>query len=181
MLRCLFTRCAALVLLSLPIFGGSIAVDGSWHEFFFRSAPSAVVSCGDGCSSTTSPVAEQTSAPAWTFSGPATLVVLDLFLQGDRFQVFDNLASLGTTSVVINNGSNPCGGNIACALGDTNYSRVTFLLGAGPHSLTMDVIQNATGVASGAAAFQVSGVPEPGTMLLLGAGLVSLGLLRLRK
>lgn len=168
-------RCFSAMLLAMPVFGGAILPDGSYHEFQFGTATSAVFSCAGGCDATSNPIAEQTSSPPWTFTtaGPATLFVLDLFFKGDRFQFFDNLVSVGTTSVVANTGVNSCSGDIACATADAGYSRLSVALSAGAHSLTGSVIANATGAsAGGAAVFSVatSAVPEPGTMVLIGLG-----------
>ena len=94
------------------------------------------------CSSTTTinPGADTTTAPPWTFSGPASLLVLDLFLSGDQFQVFDNSVSLGLTSapgVTIQ-----CGqvliGDIGCALADLDFSRGVYVFGPGNHSITIN-------------------------------------------
>src|SRR5207249_508896 len=103
------------------------------------------------CTATTNPVADQTKAPPWTFSGPATITVLDLFLRGDRFELLDNAVSQGQTSVVVNDGGGTCSNNIGNCLADLTYSRGVFVLGAGNHSLTINVIQNAAGSVSGAA------------------------------
>jgi hypothetical protein len=107
------------------------------------------------------------------------LTVVGLFSQGDRFQVFDFGTSLGVTTFVVNNGTDVCGGNIECARDSAVYSHGYFFLGARDHFLTINVIQNATGTSGGVAVFNL--VPEPGTMLLLSAGLVGVGLLRFRR
>jgi hypothetical protein len=193
MFRSIWSRFTAVAVLAVPMYGAvingtdpldaAITPDGTWHEFEFSQATSAVFDCAGGCIGTVNPVAVQ-DAPPWTFTGPATITVLDLFQRGDRFQLFDNAASLGTTSVVVNDGTNPCDNNIGCALADTGYSRLVVAVGAGSHSLTLNIIQNATGTTGGAAVFQASAstvVPEPGTMMLMGGVLVGLGLLRSRR
>lgn len=166
----------ALLLCASPASATPVLVDGTWHQFDFQAAGSSVTSCG-GCAPTSSPLAEQLSTPPWTFSGPATLTVLDLFLIGDRFEAFDFGVSLGTTSVVANTGLSPCFGDISCALANLGYSRLVLDLGAGAHSLTMNVIQNAATSSGGAAVFQLSSavVPEPGTMLLFAAAFAATG------
>ncbi|MEO8096202.1 MAG: PEP-CTERM sorting domain-containing protein [Acidobacteriota bacterium] len=165
----------AMVGMALPSFATAITVDGSYHEFGFSSV-GPVVTCGGSCTGTTSPVAEQTSSPPWTFSGPATIFVVDLFLSTDRFEVFDNAISLGLTSVAVAGGA--CGGDIACSIADARYSRGSFGVGAGAHSLTINFLSGQ----SGAAVFSASNsVPEPGSLLSMGAGLAMLGVWSRRK
>lgn len=177
-----------LAVFNVPALATPIAADDTWHEFLFSLAVSPVVSCGGVCVPTSNPVAEQTSSPPWTFTGPATLTVLDLFSVGDRFEAFDFGVSLGTTTIVVNTGGNPCGGDIACALADPAYSRLIVTIpDAIAHSLTLNVIQNAANTTGGAAAFQLSPsqvpeVPEPATLVLIGSALTgSLVRRRLRK
>jgi hypothetical protein len=111
------------------------------------------------------------------------LDVLDLFIAGDQFDVFDNGVDLGDTSVPTNTGYAACSNDIGCALADANYSLGVYDLGAGDHSITIEVVQNAAGQDGGAAALSVTAAaaPEPGTLALLGAGLGALYLRRRRK
>ena len=143
---------------------GPITVDGPWYEFGVGGVGSAGGDCS-ACSPTVPASVTAGNAP-WTFSGPAFLTVLDLFLSGDRFEVFDNLVSLGLTSAPVQ--GDDCSGNIGCALADPDFSRLVIGLGAGAHSITISTVASPFG--GGAAVFQVR-TPEPTSMLLLGSGL----------
>ena len=85
-------------------------------------------------------------------------------------------------------GTNPCGAvgvlDITRSNGDSRYSRALFALGAGTHAIRIDIIRNAANTTFGQAVFQVTqasaGVPEPDTILLMGAGLLGLAVLRRR-
>lgn len=161
-----------------------IAIDGSYHEFVFGEAPGPAIGClNQNCSPTTNPVADTSSTSPWTFTGPATLFVLDLGHIGDVFGIFDNNVSLGTTSAPSGSG-NPCGFDIACSVGTAGYSRATVPLGAGDHSLTFSIVANAPDTESGSAVFSVSSaasaVPETSAWVLVGSGLVLLGAWRRR-
>lgn len=160
------------------MFADTITTDGGWNSFCFGGVGS-FGAIGLGCATTTDPLANDNVDAPWTFSGPATLQVLDLFQSGDQFDVFDNNVNLGDTSLPIRNSNAPCGNDIGCALSDTapggDYSYGSFDLGAGNHSITIEVVKSPFG--AGAAAFSAtSATPEPSTLLLLGTSLSILGL-----
>jgi hypothetical protein len=167
------------VLLAAPIVSAGPIGFAQWYEFASGAAGDDAHNCGS-CSSTV-PASLDAGDSAYTIhvgAGGANLFVLDLFLSIDQFEVFDNAASLGFTSVPIPGSS--VGGDIAAAIADPAFSRGLFFLGEGDHSL--DFVK--TLGASGAHLFRVDvarePVPEPASMLLLGSGLVGLALRRRR-
>jgi hypothetical protein len=106
-------------------------------------------------------------APPWTFTAPqpgAILLVTDVFLAGDRFEVFDFGSSLGSTSAPV--GSGDCGDDPVVCLSDPNVSKRSFVLAAGNHSITI------YGLTAGSATgyLNVAAVPEPSTLVLLALG-----------
>jgi hypothetical protein len=163
-----FLVLGVLAFSAAPTFASAILTDGSWHEFLFGGVGSFATGCSGSCVPTTDPVAEQTSTAPWTFSGPAVLTVQDLFLSVDRFQVFDNNVSLGDTSV--ETAGSDCGGDIGVCSSNVAFSRGVFSLGAGSHSITIQLIDSGAG--GGAAVLSAAtAAPEPSALPLLGLGL----------
>jgi hypothetical protein len=151
-----------------------IPTTGSWIKFQFQDVGS-FAEVATYSPPTFNPVADQTLAPPWTFSGPAALSVLDLWGSGDRFRVFDNSVELGVTSLPVTGVQ--CLGDIGCALADpTHFSFGAFELGAGNHAITIQVMASPNGPGGAVLSAQSAAVPEPGSLILLMTGIAALGL-----
>ena len=182
-------------LVALPALCGPI-VTNQWYAFGWNgSAPTFGTSLGAGSGYTGSsgtPIAALAcagTAPCtdpWTFSGAASLVVQDLYFDGDRFSIFDSGVLIGATSVPLNDGT-ACGNDPVGCVGNVKFSSGTFNFGAGSHSITMQVLQESNGFSSGQAVFELlaggtttttttttGGVPEPTTLSMMGLGLGAL-------
>jgi hypothetical protein len=150
---------------------------GTWLEFGFGLAGTSAFAC-PGCVPSGGGDSTFLDDPPWTYvsASPTTVTLTDAFQHGDTFELLDFGAVVGMTPFVIADavGSGPDPSDPAFTSLDPLYSHASFLLAPGAHSLTIAVIDSPYD--SGAAYFKVDTVaptiPEPGTVLLLGAGLV---------
>jgi hypothetical protein len=143
---------------------------GQWYEFGFDAVHlSAVIGCQPadpvGVPCRVGIGSLNLDAPPWTFTAPTpvNLSVTDAFLSGDNFTILDFGALVGSTPAVPLAGIS-CGFDPNVCLTDPAFSHATFLLPAGPHSLTM-VVQPAQLLGEGF--FRVQAVPEPSYILVI--------------
>lgn len=150
----------------------------TWYLFGFGGDGSALVSGVGFVPGTNPPTTDAPDGP-WTFTltKKSVLHVQDMFLSGDRFEIFNFGSSLGLTSAPVQ--GSDCDSDLSCAIADANFSSGKFMLGAGSYSITGIVTDSPFG--AGAGAFQVSAVPVPAALPLLVTGLAGLGFLARRK
>ena len=168
----------AAFLLAAPVaHAGAIVVgNANWYEFGFGGAGTFATS-GAGTVPSSGGNSQYADDPAWTWtsSGITVLTVTDAFIAVDQFQIYDFGVAGALTSVPA--GSNPALSDPVLALLNPDYSRGFFYFGAGSHSLTIGQIAGVPG----AGYFRVDTVPEPGTILLLGSGLLGLASFRRKR
>jgi hypothetical protein len=154
---------------------------GQWYTFGFGGVGSAL-SSGATFVIGTNPSSIAAPDPSWDFTlaSDGTLLVLDGFASVDQFQISDLGSIIGSTSAPVPGSS--CGSDITCALNDPNFSRATFSLGAGSHSITGTALQSGLGAGAGFFFISAAAVPEPSTwaMMLLGFGAIGFSLRRRR-
>lgn len=169
--------------LGTPAFAGPVTLD-TWWQFGFDTPGAAVTGCdpadpaGPFCLPSSGAPTAFLDAPTWTFTAPAggaSLRVVDAFLSGEVFQVFDGGVLLGSTSAPT--GGVDCGDDPVVCLATAGMSQASFQLGAGAHALSLVVSDLPSGL--GSAYLQITArdtpaVPEPGALALVLAALAAL-------
>lgn len=148
---------------------GPVPVNGGWQVFNWNGA---------------TPVAVTENPFTFTLATTGVLTIVDGGVDGDQFEVTDNTVVIGNTSVPVNDGG-AGGWNFDNLLTDVRFSKGSFPLAAGAHTVTLRVIAQATGSTAGSAGLRVDApVPIPATsywglgilaaLLALGGALVAL-------
>lgn len=183
-------RRTTCVLAFSALFGAAAAhagpiQQGTFYSFSFSDATPEVRGCapedalGDFCIPGFETPTQNLDAPPWTFTFGriSTLTIVDAFLSGDRFEVFNFGVSLGVTSLPAADAD--CGDDPLACLAEPGMSRLKVTLPPGSYSLTLSTVAAPNG--SGSGYLHVAEAPEPSTVSLAGAVLFVLASLVRRK
>ena len=116
-------------------------------------------------------------------SGSTRIDITDRLMIGDQYRLFVNGVAMMTTSTPSNylNGVQTGTSTFDEAWANPFLSKGTLYLTAGVYDLDIKVLRVASGVNYGSGYIQATNVPEPSTLLMLGAGILGLGLFQYRK
>jgi hypothetical protein len=108
----------------------------------------------------------------FTLTAPTYMRVVDGGQSGDVFTVFDNDNSLGQTSSTSNSSQNAS--NFDAAFANPAFSKATYLLAPGDHTITGSLFSTTQSFNATIGAIQLQPVPLPAATWLLGSGLAAL-------
>jgi hypothetical protein len=128
------------------------------------------------------PGSQEPDLPPWTFVLPSNggvITVQDVFLPGEAYHIFDFGVLVGTTSSTPLDIEYDCGYDVYQCLGHPKWSWGRFPLGPGAHSIVITLAPTPwSPLFPYMGYFRVDHAPEPATLLLSGAGLAALALVR---
>ena len=144
-----------------------IGINAGWYGFCFGGAGSAITA---GCQN--SGVGVISNTITFTTAGPVDFNITDAFNAGDSFDVYVGGVLMMSTPSVPSSSCSDSDPNLAFA--NPCYSHGSLLLG--PGSYNIDVFVRDSPFGSGGAYLEVvtADTPEPGSLALLGSGLIGL-------
>lgn len=118
-----------------------------------------------------------------TLAGSTRIDITDRLMIGDQYRLFVNGVALMTTSTpsIFLDGIQTGTTTFDQAWANPFLSKGSLYLGPGFYDLDISVIRVASGVNYGSGFIRATSVPEPSTLLMLGAGILGLGLFQYRK
>lgn len=119
----------------------------------------------------------------FTTTSSVRIDLTDRLLIGDRYQLFVNGTNMMTTSPInyAQDGVQTGANTFSAAWGNSYLSKGSLYLGPGTYDLDIYAVRVASGVSYGSGYIRARNVPEPSTLLMLGAGILGLGLFQYRK
>jgi hypothetical protein len=118
-----------------------------------------------------------------TLTGSTRIDIVDRLMIGDQYRLYVNGVAMMTTSLPPNwlNGTQTNTTTFDQAWANPFLSKGSLYLGAGVYDLDLYAVRVASGVTYGSGFIRATSVPEPSTLLMLGAGILGLGLFQYRK